>query len=94
MIKALTICGVGLYGGVVRDLKDPSRKTVSGKRFDLIKSFFLCLLCGLVVAVVVFIVLQAGCLPLRRRGRFWRFWECHGRSLTNVCGRILYKRAV
>ena len=30
----------GLYGGVVRDLKDPSKKAISGKESDSIKPRF------------------------------------------------------
>lgn len=34
------IIGIGLYGGVVRDLKDPSKKAISGKILNSIKPFF------------------------------------------------------
>lgn len=53
-IKGLTVCGTGLYGGVARDPKDPSKKTVSGKRFNqtaLLCAFWF-LLCVFLVAVV------------------------------------------
>jgi len=40
LIKELTVRGTGLYGGVVRDLKDPSKKAISGKRFNSIKQLF------------------------------------------------------
>lgn len=32
--------GPGLYGGVVRDLKDPNKKTISGKILNSIKQGF------------------------------------------------------
>jgi hypothetical protein len=38
--KKLTVCAAGLYGGVVRDSRDPSRKTVPGKGFNSIKLLF------------------------------------------------------
>lgn len=42
-IKADGMWGVGLYGGVVRDLDDPSKKTISGEGFNLIIVFVLLL---------------------------------------------------
>ena len=48
LIKELTVRGTGLYGGVVRDLKDPSKKAISGKRFNSIKQLF----CVLLILIV------------------------------------------
>ena len=88
---------VGLYEGVVRDHRDPSKKIISGERFNPIKLSF----CALSVFYCTSLVasaerlsycLQVSCLRLRKRERFWRFWECRGRSLTNVCGGVSYKR--
>ena len=91
------VFGAGLYGGVVRDLKDPSKKTISGERLNSIKPLF----CGFLLCAFPAAVAdrwpycsQAICLRLRRRGRFWRSWGCRGRSLTNVHGRMLYERSV
>lgn len=36
-IKTDDMLGVGLYGGVVRDPRDPSKKTGSGEGFNSIK---------------------------------------------------------
>jgi hypothetical protein len=90
--------GAGLYGGVVRDLNDPSEKIISGEELNSIKPFFcappLLIVCAVAAADHFSYCSQANCLRLRQKGRSLRFWRFRGKSLTNVCERTLYKRPV